>query len=220
VKKRSTQGRRQFQLNLLAYGSYYYIERISQLEKILAKKPRSLQIIMVGVGEIPADIALSMRSVLLKRSPKTKIITDARSSLRGGSVLVWLLGDSRMIRDDARLFFRRANLPDEEEQKPNEAWKDQDLKYYDSYSEIDPEEGDYARVLQLINEFLPVQELTGRLIEMPVLRQFGLVENEKADHFLATVFAKRRETNDELPSKPEGRRSRRKVEASRKRLAN
>jgi len=30
----------------------------------------------------------------------------------------------------------------------------------------------------------------GRLIGVPVLRQFGLVENEKVDSFLATVFSK------------------------------
>jgi len=48
-------------------------------------------------------------------------------------------------------------------------------------------------VLECINEFLPVKELAGRLIEMPVLRQFGLVENEKVDHFLATVFSAKRE---------------------------
>ena len=49
---------------------------------------------------------------------------------------------------------------------------------------------DYARVLQLINEFLPVKELAGRLIEVPVLRQFGLVENEQVDSFLARAFRK------------------------------
>jgi hypothetical protein len=45
-------------------------------------------------------------------------------------------------------------------------------------------------VLQLINEFLPVKEMAGRLIGVPVLRQFGLVDNEKVDSFLATVFSK------------------------------
>jgi hypothetical protein len=184
------QGRRQFQLNLLAYGNYYYIERIARLEAALAKKPRSLQINMVGVGEIPADMALLIRSVLMKRSLKTRIVTNARNSLQGGSVLVWLLGDSRIIRDDARLFFRRADLSEDEEDKPNEVWKDDEPKYCDSFSEIEPEEGDYARVLQLINEFLPVKELAGRLIEVPVLRQFGLVENEQVDCFLATAFGK------------------------------
>ena len=65
-------------------------------------------------------------------------------------------------------------------------------KYRDSYTEAkDPEEWDYLRVLQLINEFLPVKELAGRPIGLPLLRQFGLVENEKVDHFLAAVFSKR-----------------------------
>ena len=73
---------------------------------------------MVGMGEIPADTALLIRSVLLKRSPKTRIITNARNSLQGGSALVWLLGDKRIIRDDARLYFRRADVPVLEEDLP------------------------------------------------------------------------------------------------------
>ena len=190
MKTRSRQDRRQFQLNLLAYGNCYYIERIARLEAALKKKPRSLQINMVGVGEIPADTALLIRSVLMKRSPKTRIITNARNSLQGGSVLVWLLGDQRIIRDDARVFFRRVDLSEDEDDKPKEIWKSEELKYCDSFSEVEPEEGDYARVLQLINEFLPVKELAGRLIEVPVLRQFGLVENEQVDSFLATAFGK------------------------------
>jgi hypothetical protein len=32
--------------------------------------------------------------------------------------------------------------------------------------------------------------MAGRLIGEPVLRQFGLIENEKVDHFLATAFSK------------------------------
>ena len=76
---------------------------------------------------------------------------------------------------------------------PDEVWKEDEPRFCDSYSEVDPEEGDYARVLELINEFLPVKELAGRLVGVPVLRQFGLVENEKVDDFLATAFAKRPE---------------------------
>lgn len=181
---------RRFQLRLLAYGNSYYIDRIAELEAALARKPRRLQIDLVGVGEIPADTALLIRSILLGRSPKTRIVTHARSSLRGGSVLVWLLGDSRVIRDDARLYFRRADLPDDAELDPDERRKESEPKYRDSFSEIDPEEGDYARVLQLINEFLPVKELSGRLFGPAVLRQFGLVESEKVDDFFATAFGK------------------------------
>jgi hypothetical protein len=81
-------------------------------------------------------------------------------------------------------------LPEDAEAKTNESWNDLEPKYRDSFSEIDPDEGDYARVLQLINEYLPVKELAGRLIGVPVLRQFGLVENEKVDNFLTTAFSK------------------------------
>ena len=192
MKTRSRHDPRRFQLKLLGYGNCYYIERTGELERALARKPRAFQIDLIGVGEIPADSALLIRSVLLNRSPKTRLITNARSSLQNGSVLVWLLGDTRLIRDDARVFFRRATLSEDDEPKQEDDWKDEP-EFCDSFSEIDPEEGHYARVLQCINEFLPVKELAGRLIEVPVLRQFGLVENEKVDHFLATAFGAKRE---------------------------
>ncbi len=190
MKTRSRQGLRRFLVEVWSYGNSYYIERIAELERALLKKPKVLQIEIVGTGEIPADVALRFRAALMERSPKTRIVTHARSSLQGGSVLLWLLGDSRTIRDDARLYFRRTSLSEEDEVQENGVWKNDEPQYRDSHSWIDPEEGDYARVLQLINEFLPVKEMAGRLIGVPVLRQFGLVENEKVDHFLATVFSK------------------------------
>jgi len=192
MKTQLRQHVRQFQLKVKSYANSYYIDRIATLEKILARKPRALQIDIIGVGEIPADAALLIRSVLMARSPKTQLITNARSSLQGGSVLIWLLGERRSIRDDARVYFRPADLSEEEEAEQVEVLKYSGPKYRDSYTEAkDPEEWDYLRVLQLINEFLPVKELAGRPIGLPLLRQFGLVENEKVDHFLAAVFSKR-----------------------------
>jgi len=187
MKTKSRKKTSRFQLVVSPYGNFYYIERIRKLEALLARKPRSVQIDLLGIGEIPADSALLLRSVLMARSPKTRIVTNARSSLQGASVLVWLLGDRRMIRSDARLFFRRSTLSENGE--ATEVWKDSEAKLLDS-DDIDPEEADYAKVLQAINEFLPVRELAGRLIQLPVLRQFGLVENEKVDGFLASAFAK------------------------------
>ena len=220
MKTRSKQGPRPFQLKILGYGNFYYIERIARLEAALARKPRSLQIDLIGVGETPADSALIIRSVIMSRSPRTRIITNARSSLQNGSVLVWLLGDTRLIRDDARLFFRRATLSEDDTLKENDVWKQEEPAFCDSTSEIDPEEGDHARVLQCINEFLPVKELAGRLIEMPVLRQFGLVENEKVDHFLATAFGVKREPPN-IPLNPvKERRIRVNPRVERKRQAN
>jgi hypothetical protein len=188
MKKRSRQGLRRFRVEVWSYGNY--VERIAELERVLAMKPRSLRIEIVGAGEIPADVALRFRAALMERSPKTRIFTHACSSLQGGSVLLWLLGDRRTIRDDARLYFRRTTLSEDDEVQENGVWSENEKPYRDSFSWFDPDEGDYARVLQAINEFLPVKEMAGRLVGVPVLRQFGLLENEKMDSFLAAVFSK------------------------------
>lgn len=188
MKTKSQKGLRRFELKVLGYGNSYYIERIAKLEAVLARNPRRLQIDMIGDGEIPADMALLIRSIMAQRSPNTRILTNARSSLHGGAVLVWLSGDSRVIRNDARVSFRRVDVSDEDDAETNDAWKESDLKYSDSYSETDPEDADYAEMLKAINEFLPVKELAGRPIKVPVLKQFGLVENEKLDRFLKTAF--------------------------------
>jgi hypothetical protein len=193
MKKRSRQGLRRFRVEVRSWGNY--VERIADLERALAKKPGTLHIEIVGVGEIPADVALRFRTALMGRSPKTRIVTNAHSSLQGGSALLWLLGDNRTIRDDARLYFRRTTWSEEDEVTENGA-RDFEPAYRDSYSAIDPNEWDYARVLQLINEFLPVKEMAGRLIGAQVLRQFGLIENEKVDKFLATVFSKSPEPSE------------------------
>jgi hypothetical protein len=208
MKKKSKRGLRGFQLKVLGYGNSYYIDRVADLEKVLAKRPRQFQIDLVGNGEIPADWALLIRSILIQRAPQTQLITNARSSLQGGSVLVWLLGDRRIIRDDARMFFRRVDMPDADEADKEEAWKANEPKYADSFSETDPEDADYVKVLQLINEFLPVKELAGQAINLPVLRQFGLVENEKLDRFLATALGKPQEPNGSSINEPKQKRLR------------
>src|SRR5688572_23164256 len=58
MKTQTQSGHRQFELKLLGYGNCYYIERVARLEAALARKPRVLQINLIGTGEIPADTAL------------------------------------------------------------------------------------------------------------------------------------------------------------------
>ena len=189
MKKGLRRGLRRFTVEVSWYGNY--VERIAELERALARKPRVLQIEIVGTGEIAADVALRFRAALMERSPRTRIITHACSSLQGGSVLLWLLGDKRIIRHDARVYFRPTTFSETDEVPSNGPWKQDEPRYRDSCSEFDPDEGDYARVLEVINEFLPVNEMAGRLIGVPVLRQFGLVDNEDMDNFLAALFSTR-----------------------------
>jgi hypothetical protein len=193
--KRTKAVKRQSKL-LIKLGSWSsFIDEAYQLESLLARKPRHLQIEFVGSGEIPADTALLMRSMILKRSPQTRIITNARSSLLGPTVLIWLLGDTRLIREDAQLRIRPAGpfVPDH----APVAWKDRC-----ACDECEIEEQDYVRVLQAINEFLPVKDLAGQPIEIPVLKQFGLVDNEKVDNFLAVAFRGDKERREQRVSHP------------------
>ena len=166
------------------------MKKALKLERALATKPKVLRLEMIGEGEVPADTALLIRSILMKRLPGTQLVTNARSSLQGGSVLVWLLGDKRLIRDDARVFFKRNPLADEDPVEVYAGLGGAEQKYKDSYSSIDPEDADYARLLQLIDEFLPVKEFAGRVVNVDVLRDFGLVGNEHVDNFLTSAFSK------------------------------
>src|SRR5262245_7291210 len=64
MKPQLRQRFRRFQLQILSYGNCYYVDRIADLETALAKKPRLLQIDIVGVGEISPDAALRIRAAL------------------------------------------------------------------------------------------------------------------------------------------------------------
>jgi hypothetical protein len=195
-----------FSLNLLYCGNNYYIERVAKLEDALADVPKQIHLEMIGDGEIDADWALVLREVLNQRSEKTQLITNARSTLKNGSALVWLLGDRRLIREDARLFFRRANLTEEAEVHPDKTWNDRELQYADSFSEADPEEAVHAQVLRYIDEFLPVRELAGQIIDVRTLKQFGLVGSDKLDLLLAATLGPESTSTDETvkPETPVG----------------
>jgi len=187
MKSKRSKGTKRHSKLLLKLSSWgNYIDEAYQLESILAKKPARLQIEFVGSGEIPPDSALLMRSMLLKRSTQTRIVTNARSSLQGATLLIWLLGDTRLIREDARFHFRPAGpfVADD----TSTGWKDR--SFFDA---DDMEEEDYVRVLHAINEFLPVKELAGRPVEAPVLKEFGLIDNVEVDGLLATAFGRAKE---------------------------
>jgi hypothetical protein len=72
-------------------------------------------------------------------------------------------------------------------------WKDRSF-----FDDDDMEKDDYVRVLQAINEFLPVKELAGRPVEMSVLKEFGLVDNAKVDDLLAIAFGREKERSQKL----------------------
>jgi hypothetical protein len=179
-----------FRFKLPVYDDVYYIKRTLKLEAAVKRKPDVLRLELIGGGEIPADITLLLRSILMGRPAGIELVTNARSSLQGGSVLVWLLGDQRMIRDDARVFFKRNPLADENPVEVYAGLGEAESKYKDSYSSVDPEDADYERVLKLINEFLPARQFAGRIVSVNMLREFGLVDNEHVSSLPAPASSK------------------------------
>jgi hypothetical protein len=178
-----------FILKLMRYRTSEACDAVYQLESLVAKNPARLLIDLMGFRDIPPDMALLIRSVLEGRSPKTELTTFAKSSLRGNATLIWLLGDRRFIREDARLYFRRpekgvdaADSPEEEGgwQEPEEPSLHQLFGIGDVV-----EEEDYRRVVALIDNYLPVGELTGKQIEVKTLKEFGLVDCDRLDQLLA-----------------------------------
>jgi hypothetical protein len=190
MKIQNTESTCHFRFKLPSYGGSHFIKRALKLEAALKDQPKVLELELIGEGEIPADTALLIRSMLLGRSSGTELVTHARSRLQGGSVLVWLLGDRRTIREDARVFFKRNPLADEDPVEIYAGLGAAEPKYKDSYSCVDPEDADHARVLELIDEFLPVREFAGRIVSVAVLREFGLVDNQRMDNVLTNAFSK------------------------------
>ena len=128
MKRKPKAGIRRFPLNLLHYGNTYYLERVAELERVLAGKPRLLQLGLIGEGEISAEWAMLIQELLLSRPSKTRLITNARSSLKNGSVLVWLLGDERRLAAHAQVFFRKAAVAEEPESTTTKVWNEEELK--------------------------------------------------------------------------------------------
>jgi hypothetical protein len=194
MKTTPNDGHLRMAIKLRPFG--FYVDEIYYLENAIASNPPRLQVDIAGSGRIPADTVLIMRSIIQNRSPETKFVTNARSSLQGAAVLIWLLGDVRMIRSDARLYFRSAG---EFTDGRAGAWRDAVIFDEDPF-----EDDDYLSVLRVINEFLPVGELADQQISVSALKEYGLVESETIDEVLATALQAGKEQSegpDLLPKK-------------------
>lgn len=188
TKQRSKARVRPFELKIFPGADYYYLVRLKQLERRLARKPSKLVVEILGSGEIPPDTALVFRSVLTARSSRTRLVVRSRSSLQGSTALLWLMGEERWIREDAKMYFRSALWTSKYEVGLNDTGTPPPLDFEEPFTTLSAEDGDYARVLELIDEYLPVREFAGRWIGTSVLKQFGLIENASVDGFLKGVF--------------------------------
>ena len=146
------------------------------LIEVLAREPAMLTMRFVGVHQMCPDSALLIVETMKGKSPKTKIVTEAWSSLIEGSALIWLSGDSRRIRSTAWLFFRNSQLVKNRE--PQLPWEMEGM--FCPGPSFHLRERDYQTVLRLINRYLPVKDLADTPVTPHILSEYCLLEGQCA----------------------------------------
>jgi hypothetical protein len=187
MKTKSNDGQFKAVIKLRPYA--VYVDELYYLESCVAQRPNRLQVDLAGSGRMPSDTVLLMQSILRGRPQETQLVTNARSSVHGAAVLLWLLGDVRMIRQDARLFVASAG----EFAERGAVWRPRDC-----FDDNPFEDDDYLEVLRVINEYLPVREWADQPIPVSALRELGLVDNEAMEKLLADASR----PAEEPPAKP------------------
>jgi hypothetical protein len=205
MKTRDSNGEAKFVLRMRPAPAAY-LDAVYDLENLLATGRRRVTVELIGTDEMPPDIALTFCDLLRRRQPGTELVTHARSSLLGSSILLWLLGDRRTIREDAVLFFDPAASckPVQDGDQWDEATREQaDVIFEDVFGrDLKLQREVYAKVVQIIDQYLPVRDLAGKFIDVVILRQFGLLEDSPLDQELAAAFEKTPEPTGEHRASP------------------
>jgi hypothetical protein len=149
---------------------------VDELEECLAKKPPQLTLKFVGIQRMDSDPVLLIYDTLLKKDETTQLITDARSPIVGNGVLLWLAGDVRLIRPTAWLRFENPKAG--RQRRRHHPWDDRHEWWQEEEDSGVPEESrnpNPQTILKLMNRYLPVQILVGRLLTPHVLDEFCLL---------------------------------------------
>jgi len=151
------------------------------LEGALANAPQDLTIELIGPGILLHDNALMLFEELQNRSSQTRLHIRARTCLIDGAVLLWLAGDSRSMRPDG--WIQISALPVAPQSSGGE---------FDDGSilieEEEPANTDLRSIHRHINEWLPVQEITGLRLFKKDLREFGVLDDAETSKHLAALF--------------------------------
>jgi len=156
----------------------------------LASGPKQLVLRFVGPHNSRSDSALVLYDILAAQRNGVTVITEAWSPVIGPSILTWLAGDVRRIRNTTYLHFRSAQ---DIFSRKNRCfpWEDDiDLFGEKAESEINLAEQDYNTVLRLIDEYFSVEQMAGKIITPDMLKEFGLLEKSPLDNFLRNCWSK------------------------------
>ena len=167
-------------LNLESESNF---ELFKTVRSALVKKPKILYIELVGVRQISQDIVLAIWDMVQDaKKGGLKVITKAYSSLYDGSVLLLLLGDIRRIRRHTA-FIQLDSL------KRLENTDFSEISRKTCVIEEPAWIFNYRNVVKIMNQFLPVEELSDKRLPMEVLGEYGLLGSDEDEVELQKLFA-------------------------------
>lgn len=148
---------------------------MSQLQMAIRRARKELRLELLGPGLLLPDTALVLFEILRSRPGSLSVHVHTWTCLCDGAVLLWLGGDTRSMRADT--WVQIPHLPEH---------------LFDISSvrlEESPSETDLRTVLRHMNEWLPVEEVSGRRLFRKELEELGLLSNETLDGRLLALFA-------------------------------
>jgi hypothetical protein len=154
---------------------------LASIEEAFAAAPEECTIELIGPGILLHDNALMLFEELWNRPSHTRLHVRARTCLIDGAILLWLAGDTRSMRADSWI-----QLSSVRSQPADLSDTDGDVSIL--IEDEEPANTDLRSIHRHINEWLPVQEITGRRLFEPELREFGLLDDAESQIQLAALF--------------------------------
>ena len=157
-------------------------ELFAKFKKAIEKSPKVISLEIIGIGNISQDMALVIWD-LVQDAKKTGIrfITKARSSLYDGSLLLLLLGDARSVRSTG--FFQIDSL----NRLENNDWSEFESRK-PSCINVPAWVTNYRQVFQIMNQYIPAEELADKRIPLVKLGEYGLLNNIQEEKSFQSLF--------------------------------
>lgn len=139
-----------------------------------------LEIDLIGLGHQKPNTILMIWDMLLKRNPKIILSVHSRTSLFDGSLLLLLMADERKVRP---LSWVQVDSPTKLKETDWAELEDKATRRGKNLIHEPSFVTDYCQIAELMNEYLPVEKISGQRWPLENLKEYGLLldsQEEKA----------------------------------------
>ena len=166
-------------------NQFSHDEIYTNVKEAISKKPSVLEIDLVGLGNLPQDLCLSLWYLLTSKDPKTHLVVCCNGNLIDGEVLVLLAADEKKIRP--KTWMEISSLKKYEAMDfSRRNWSS---KQFGSQHDEPFFITDYRNVFEVMNRHLPCELLSkGRVDIESTFREYGLLNSEEEEEVFQSLF--------------------------------